>query len=392
MFYLVVFVILVLLAILNVIRADRGGNRILIGIAALLLIGVAGLRYETGGDWPNYNDLFIHVPPIDQFDILHYNNYNCEIGFSLICSLIKWLGGDVQTLFFIVCVFNITLITAGLCRYTKYPVLGMMCYYGILYFNLEMIYIRQAMTVAICFWAIHCIEDRQPIRYVLWVIAACLIHRMAIVMVLLYPMVRIKLPTWTYAVVVGVGAIAMLANITWITSVFETITHLLGGGYEYKAHSYTEAGMFSVNRTLSIGFALNLMIYAVVLFFRKELEQKRYGTLHLNMFTLSLVLYYYCYELIEVSNRFRLFFLISIIALLPLLLESMHERNKKVPALAVIILYTFSFSQGIFLESPKAAAYNPYQNYIVYKLQEKPSTGMSRLIQSNNAFGKERRR
>lgn len=393
MFYLIIFVILTILAVLNIIRADKSGNRILIGIAALILILVAGLRYETGGDWPNYKILFTRIPTIQHLDLIHndYHRY-CEIGFCILCSLIKTLGGDIQTFFFVICAVNITFITCALCRYTKYPVLGLLCYYGILYFSLEMIYIRQAMAVAICFWAIHYIIDRCPIQYIIWILIACSLHRMAIVMLLLYPLIRFKIPTWAYAAVVGIGAIIMLANVTWISNIFLAVTSWIGGGFEEKARIYTEAGMFSVNRKLSVGFILNLAILAVILFQKKTLDELKYGTIHLNMFVLSLMLYYYCYELVEVSNRFRLFFLISVIAILPMLAECMQLRSKKIVATIVIILYAFSFSQGIFLENPQAAAYNPYQNYIVYKIQHKASTGKVRLEQSNRAFRLGRRK
>ena len=387
MFYLIVFVILTILAILNVIRADKPGNRILTGIAALILIAVAGLRYETGGDWPNYQSLFTYTPTLRHFDFFHNEMHRyCEIGFCVLCSLIKTLGGNIQTLFFVVCAINITLITCALCRYTKYPVLGLLCYYGILYFSLEMIYIRQAMAVAICFWAIHYIVDRCPIRYVVWILVACSLHRIAIVMLLLYPLIRFKIPAWVYAVAVGIGAIIMLANVTWISNIFLTVTAWLGGGFEEKARIYTEAGMFSVDRKISVGFILNLAILAVMLFQKKSLDKLKYGTIHLNMFVLSLMLYYYCYELVEVSNRFRLFFLISVIAVLPMLAECMTLRSKKIVATIVIILYSFSFSQSIFLEKPQAIAYNPYQNYIIYTIQHKPSTGKARLRLSDMQF------
>ena len=105
----------------------------------------------------------------------------------------------------------------------------------------------------------------------------------------------------------------------------------------------------------------------------------------------SLLLYYYCFELVEVSNRVRLFFLIGIIALLPMVLEALPLFIERLAGLIVIALYCFSFSRGIFLEVPQAAAYNPYQNYIEYKIHPRPSTGKQRLEQSKKFFRDERK-
>ncbi|MBQ2170491.1 MAG: EpsG family protein, partial [Paludibacteraceae bacterium] len=145
MFYLICFVILLVLAILNVQMHDRLSNQLLSGLAALLLIGVAGLRYETGGDWDTYAMLFREFPDLSRL-IGHPKELmaqQVEEGFVLLNALIKSLGGTVQHLFFVVTAVNLTLITCALQRYTKYPVVALLCYYGILYFQLEMIYIRQ---------------------------------------------------------------------------------------------------------------------------------------------------------------------------------------------------------------------------------------------------------
>ena len=42
-------------------------------------------------------------------------------------------------------------------------------------------------------------------------------------------------------------------------------------------------------------------------------------------------------------------------------------------------------------EAPQAAAYNPYQNYIEYKIHPRPSSGKQRLEQSKKAFKNERK-
>ena len=149
--------------------------------------------------------------------------------------------------------------------------------------------------------------------------------------------------------------------------------------------------MYAVHRVLSIGFVLNLVLLVVVLCFKKKIDELPYGTIMLNMFALSLVLYYYCFELVEVSNRVRLFFLIGVIALLPMVLEVLPLFVERLAGLVVLSLYCFSFSRMIFWEQPQAAAYNPYQSYIEYKIHPHPSSGKQRLEQSKKFFRDERR-
>ena len=287
-------------------------------------------------------------------------------------------------------VINSTLIACAAGKYTKYPVVALLCYYGILYFNLEMIYIRQATAVALCFYALQYIPSKRIFRYMVVILLACTFHRVAALMIPLYFLLNIKLPSWVYLAVVGVGAVVMLAGIPWIQTIFLTIAGWLGDNYAEKAEIYTENAMFAVNRGLSLGFVLNLAIFVVIVFFKEKIDALPYGTIMLNMFFGSLVLYYYCFELVEVSNRVRLFFLIGIIALLPMMLEVLPLFLERLAGLVVVTLYCFSFSRGIFFEAPQSAAYNPYQNYIEYKIHPRPSTGKQRLEQSKEAFQKER--
>ena len=393
MFYLVCFGILLVLAVLNLQMHDKLSSTILSSLAAILLICIAGLRYETGGDWDSYTELFASFPSFSRLvgHPIEIVEQPVEEGFTLLCALVKSLGGTIQHLFFVVTFINILLIACALPKYTKFPVIGLLCYYGILYFNLEMIYIRQATAVALCFFALQFIHSRKIWKYILVVLIACTFHRVAVLMLPLYFFLDRKIPTVVYILVIGVGAVLMLIGVPWIKTIFLTVAGWLGENYAEKAEMYAENALFAVQRGLSIGFVLNLAILIVVLFFKNKIDELPYGTVMLNLFALSLVLYYYCYELVEVSNRVRLFFFIGIIALLPMLLEVLPLFMERLAGLVVVALYCFSFSRGIFLEAPQAAAYNPYQNYIEYKLHPRPSTGKQRLEQSKHFFRDERR-
>ena len=382
MFYLICFGILFVLAVLNVQMHDKLSTQILSGLAAIMLIGIAGLRYETGGDWDAYTNIFANLESIDS---------GIEEGFMFLCQSIKSMGGTVQHLFFVVTLINITLITCALRRYTQYPVVGLLCYYCLLYFQLEMIYIRQATAVALCFFALQYIRPKKIVPYMLFILLACTFHRVAVLMIPLYFVMDRKLPAWLYLTVIGIGAVIMWAGVPWIKTIFLTVSGWLGDAYAEKAESYTENAFYNVNRGISVGFVLNMAILAVIMFFKKQIDEKPYGTIMLNMFAASLMLYYYGYELIEVSNRVRLFFLIGLIALLPMILEVLPIFMERLAALVVVAMYCFVFSRFIFFEQPRAAAYNPYQNYIEYKINPRPSTGKQRLEQSKHEFNNERK-
>ena len=393
MFYLIIFFILTALAVINIQFKDKLSNQMLTGFSALILICIAGLRYETGGDWDNYALLFSEFPTLSQ--VWHKPALlfepDVEEGFVLLCAIVKEFSTNVQLLFFVVTFINILLISSALPKYTDFPVVGLLCYYCMLYFSLEMIYIRQATAVALCFFALQYVQPKKIVKYMLFILLACSFHRVAIVMVPCWFILNRKFPTWLYLMVILAGVVLMATGVSWIRGIFTTIASWLGENYADKAEEYTETGVFAVHRQFGIGYFLNLCIFAFVMFFRGTIDKRPHGTVHLNMFTLSLVLYYYCYELVEVSNRFRLFFLISVIVVIPLLLESLPNFMSRLLGFGIALLYCFSFAQSYFLEKPQAIAYNPYQNYIEYKIHPRPSTGKQRLEKSHELFRQSRR-
>ena len=183
----------------------------------------------------------------------------------------------------------------------------------------------------------------------------------------------------------------MATGVHWIKDIFMDISSLLGEKYADKAEMYTTSNLFAVDRGISLGFILNLLILAAVMLFKRSIDERPHGTVHLNMFALSLALYYYCYELVEVSNRFRLFFLISVIVVLPLILEALPSFMNRLIGFVLTLIYCFNFASAIFLEKPQAIAYNPYQNYIEFKHNPRPSTGKDRLEKSHEYFRNERK-
>ena len=391
MFYLIIFCILLFFSILEVSNIDNGSKRILIIFTSLILILVAGLRYETGGDWNIYENIFHKIKPIGEIAAGAKTYSGIELGFVLFCSVIKQLGGNIQTVFFLITLLNIILITKSLMRYTKYVIFGLFVYYSILYFALEMLYTRQAIAVAISFFSLAYIKERKIIKYLLLIILAAFFHRMALVMIPLYFILNIRFSSVFLIVLFSIGCIFMIFQIPWMKGIFLSISMFLGDDFSNRALYYLSEERYSIARVISIGFVLNILLFVLILLFKNKIEKKEYGTIFINMFVLSLLIYCFGYELIEVGNRFRFFFFIGIIVIFPYITESLILYPNKLLFILLLSSYCFLYNRAIFLEKPEAVAYNPYQNYLIYKWNDKESTGKKRLKESIDQTSKERK-
>ena len=100
---------------------------VLLLVSTMLLAGLAALRYETGGDWDTYAKIYADLPRLAQ--IMHdpslLKNESAEPLFVLLCSALRELTKDMQLLFAVVAVFDLSSIAilalcaaVGLISYT----------------------------------------------------------------------------------------------------------------------------------------------------------------------------------------------------------------------------------------------------------------------------------
>ena len=391
MFYLAIFLILLVFSVLEISNIGKGSHKILIQLAWFILVVVAGTRYETGADWNAYALYLEQVPPISAF--LAGGNIGgkgFEFGYFLLCSLLKQFGMGFQWLLFIIALSNVTIITKALKHYTPYVVWGLFVYYALLYVTIEFSLLRQAIAAAICFYSFRYIEEKKLVKYVLLIVLAMSFHRSAIVMLPLYFLLRIRFSNKVLVIIAGIGCLIMLLQIPWIKSILTVVAGFLGEEYADKVTFYARNTTYGVNRWLSIGFFLNLVLLAMFLLNRKLIDGKKYGNMFLNLFMVNLVVYYYAYEILELSIRFRLYFMYSLAVLFPILLEICVSYYNRLIWATVLVLYCFTYNLKLYTNHPTTVVYNPYQNYIVYQVLDKKSIGIERLKMNEEILKKQR--
>jgi hypothetical protein len=251
-----------------------------------------------------------------------------------------------------------------------------------------MLFTRQGIAVALCFYSIQYIYDKKIWRYIIIVIIATMFHRVALLMIPSYFIFRCQYNGRTMIFAVILGVLLMLSGVMgWFAWISAKALQILR---PTASSQYFIEPTFAVARYISIGFFTNLLLFFFVMLKHREIKQMPYGNIFLNMFTLSVMTYYYGYELVEISNRIRFFYMIGIIVIFPMLIETHVLRSNRHIVFAGIALYSFMMAKTIFFEHPSRVAYNPYQCYLVHKLTGKKSTGHERLHQSYEYTEKDR--
>ncbi|UKT63276.1 EpsG family protein [Pedobacter mucosus] len=389
MFYAIIFLILIGFSFLEITSIDGVYKVILFAVGILILFITAGLRFETGGDWTTYTVFFNQIetlPLVLEGKALIYNRSYMEPAYKLINSLVKTLGGNVQVVFFIIALINSVLLYKALKKYTIYPLVGLLIYYTSMFFFLDMIATRQGVAVLLFFSSLNFVFERKFWRFLAVMVIAFLFHRSSVLLVPLYFIIHRSFSNRAYIIVFFVTLLMFFFQIKWMAGLLTITANIIGGANGAIIKVYLNSSSYGANRSLTVGTLINIILFAIYLSKRKALADYKYFNIFFNLFMVNLIVFFVFYEFIEISNRYRFYFLISNITLLPYLIVVYQEKLSKMLVFASICAFTFLYGRSYFLESPGAIAFNPYQNYVIHVLFDTKSDGAERLKQSDKQY------
>ena len=148
-----------------------------LGLMAVLLTLIVGLRHEVGGDWVGY---FYYLELMHEAPIASTLSTN-EPGYLLL----NWLGANWGGGIYAVNLLSALLMMIGItafCRSQPKPLLTLVVALPYLVVVVGMGYTRQAIAIGFVMLAISALYKARAWRYLLWVLVAVLFHKTAVVM------------------------------------------------------------------------------------------------------------------------------------------------------------------------------------------------------------------
>ena len=150
---------------------------ILFTAGAIIMIAIIGLRYQVGGDWLAYQFIYDRAGPLDFFDALSIG----DPGYQAINWVAYQLHGQVW-LVNLICAAVFVWGLFRLCRAQPAPWLAALVAIPYMVIVIAMGYTRQAVALGILMAGIAAfLRGASPIRFGIYVIAAALFHKTAIV-------------------------------------------------------------------------------------------------------------------------------------------------------------------------------------------------------------------
>lgn len=360
---------LFVLASIAVLALNERGDRRVPGIlAAILLAAFAGLRYETGFDWLEYEFLYTYAAPLGVINTYAgVGSIDVEPGYVLAMALFKSLGLGFQSFMFAISVFNIYLIYRVCDRYTKHIALVLVWYYGFLFISAQMSTIRQGLSISFILWGLLLRERDRPILAMLVAAISVAFHSFSIIFLPFLLLTR-RPPGW---VVVALGCLPGILLYGMGVSVFELVvrlaTPIIGGGLVGdKLSLYGQ----------SSGAALSPFVLVLVawhLFFlrcneadlRRDSENYQFRVFTSWMAVLNVVAHAYVADFPVIWNRVMLvsFFTEAVV------LAMLYHRRLADPTFRLMSVTVASLGAMISLvyalSHSQALAFKPYQSMAV---------------------------
>lgn len=306
----------------QIVRDKRTRERLFI-FSLILLILFFGLRGYIGYDWYSYKPNFDRVATLREilrgnFQTL-FSGY--EVGFQLYTSIIRTFTENYFVYNFINSLIDILILALVLKRYSKYPLLSLLLFFGVYGLALEIDMLRNAKSIMLFLLSIKYIERREILKFGALNILGILFHSSSILYLPMYFILNIR---WNRKLILALfilGNIYYLSDIRIVMRVIKEYNNILPTGLGARLSGY-----FNI---IPLDFPLGFTPYyfeRVVSFLlawgvSENLKEKKYGNIMLNSLYISIFFFLYFSEFSIVAMRFGLLFIYSYWFIFPMILE-----------------------------------------------------------------------
>ncbi|TFI59906.1 EpsG family protein [Sphingomonas parva] len=212
---------------------------------------MVGLRYEVGGDWFNYEDIYLNVSYKRFSEAL----IDSDPAFSVLNWVSHWLGFDIWFV-------NLTcaaLFVWGLVRFARRqsnPWLSILIAVPYLIIVVGMGYTRQAVAIGFILAGLSVVDRASLLRFSFYIIAAATFHKSAIVVL---PIVGLAATRQRIVIVPMLAATAALVYYLFVSASVDALMQ-----------NYVEAELSSQGAAIRVGMNLPPALVYLLL-------QRRFG-------------------------------------------------------------------------------------------------------------------
>ena len=338
----------------------KHGKGVYCALAGTALFLTAALRSGVGYDYNLYGSWFVDYRLKLTSEL---GKFKQEKGFLIPMKFVSEVTDNYQVMFVIIAAVISTAVMLFIYFYCEKPYLGVFCFLSFGVFFNSMNFMRQMIAATIVLYAFQYIKKKQFFRFLVFVLLASAFHVSALIMVVFYFLLQIKM-NW-----ISLGVYSGLLVLFFIFSekILNVITRYFYTGYKPGSSIEVSQG------TMPIYAILFTLVFIVAFLLRKRLvESDSFNNVFLNC------MFFVCFfELMGIKHgivsRFSVLFLIpAVTVLVPKTLTTLVEfckekfakdkvKQSTTKAVAVAVFITFCTGMYSYM------IFNNYNGVYPYK-------------------------
>lgn len=300
-------------------KSKQFKNRLLfVAICALIL--VQGFRsINVGVDLKSYEIIFTQNSTMSFQQII--NHYNKEWLYHFLNKLVFLLHGDFRVIIFLVSILIFTPIYVILKDNAKHPFLSLLIFLFLGLFLFTLSGLRQTIAIGFTLFAFMQIKKQNIVKFILSVVVATLFHQSAFLFFLAYPLYHFNLTkNKLYFLLIPI-TILFIFRIHVITF----LTKLYNDNYE-------------ITNTNAYNFLLLLIFFLVfsMIFVYNDKNKEKKGLINFLIFAVVIQIFA---SYSTIVMRFNYYFYIYLILLIPILFDSIKDRNLRILFSTITVVF-----------------------------------------------------
>lgn len=341
--YLIMMLLLAVLAVSNNKISDVLQQRMWMPCAVLLMV-FYGLRAYVGDDWTGYHVVYQFVQPRDfHLNIFASHSFRFEPGFAILAYLCRMIAGSEGYLFFqaVITLIQVWLLIRFFRRYSNNLPLSIIVFLAMGGIVMLINTMRNTIAILLFLNGMHYIQERKPIPYFLYCLAALSFHLSSAIFVPLYFVLHKRVSRWVFLVIFILCNAVVLLKIPVLSIGVGTVADIIGGKVSRMVTMYLEdSHMMALSFSLSIGYLERLATGIIIfIYWDKLMTLRRENVMFINAMIFFFFFYFFFSEVREVGRRLSELFIYGYWILWPDLFQCFKARLLKIGFAAFLFVY-----------------------------------------------------
>ncbi len=278
----------------------------------LILIFITGFRYNVGTDYNGY---------ALNFDYLMNNDIpRIEYSFKAIVKIAHLIGFNQQFIFFVYAVITYVFIFLSIkyfdskAKYRHIITLLVLQYFLFTGFNT----VRQMVAVAIFFYAIRFIVNKNFVRYIIWIIIASFFHKSAMICLIFYFVLNLNIKKFI-----------MILIVSPIFLIMDLGNKLLSLYVLISGNSWYDPYLTDFNSSVDVsGGKVMFVLYAIALILAitsNKIELEKNEKIIINLFICYIMILFATLSSV-IATRALYYPMVSLILVFPMITKYFHGK------------------------------------------------------------------